>query len=164
KRFDLLIDAVARLRATGRDLTLLIVGDGSLRKTIADRIAHAGLQSRCVLLGERADIIDLHHAFDLFVQSSDYEGTSNAVLEAMALETPIVATDAGGTSDIIRHEIDGLIVPRGSLDPLVEAIERVLANSNATSARVASARRRVETDLAFDARMVAIETIYTELF
>ena len=54
------------------------------------------------------DVRPSHHAFDLFVQSSDYEGTPNAVLEAMALETPIVATDAGGTAEIVH---DGVARP-----------------------------------------------------
>ncbi len=50
----------------------------------------------------------LHHAFDLYVQSSDYEGTPNAVLEAMALETPVVATDVGGTAELIVNGSDGI--------------------------------------------------------
>ena len=164
KRFDLLVDAVAQLRVTEPRLRLLIVGEGSLREALAGQIASLGLGDACRLLGHRTDISDLHHAFDLFVQSSDYEGTPNSVLEAMALETPVVATDVGGTAELVRDGIDGLIVPPGNLPRLVQAITSVLANREATAARVAAARRRVETDLSFDARMTAVEDIYTELY
>jgi glycosyltransferase involved in cell wall biosynthesis len=164
KRFDVLIDAVARLREKWPHVMLLIAGDGSLKQVLADRIARAGLESACLLLGQRQDVIDLHHACDLFVQSSDYEGTSNAVLEAMALETPIVASDAGGTADIVRPDVDGIIVPRGSVTALIEGIERILSNRSAALDRAAAARRRVETELSFDSRMAAVESIYVDLF
>jgi glycosyltransferase involved in cell wall biosynthesis len=164
KRFDLLIDAVARLREKWPNVILLIAGDGGLKQRLADQIARAGLESACLQLGQRGDVIDLHHACDLFVQSSDYEGTSNAVLEAMALETPLVATDAGGTTDIVRDNVDGIIVPRGSVTALTEGIEDVLSNRPAALDRAAAARRRVETDLSFDARMAAVESIYVDLF
>lgn len=164
KRFDLLIDAIDALRARHADLQLLIVGDGSLREQLADRIARLGLQAHCRLLGQRADIIELHHGFDLFVQSSDYEGTPNAVLEAMALETPVVATSAGGTAQLIRDHIDGLIVPSGKLEPLLTAVETLLTDRQAAATYARSARRRVETDLSFATRMAAVEAVYRELF
>ena len=164
KRFDLLIDAIVRLLPTRPRLKLLIVGDGSLREPLGAQVARLGLGAAVTLLGHRTDIVDLHHAFSLFVQSADYEGTSNAVLEAMALETPLVATDAGGTSDLIRHTVDGIVIPATDLDALVNAIDSVCADSRATAARAASARHRVETDLSFDTRMTTVEAIYTELF
>ena len=63
----------------------------------------SGWASASRLLGHVADPSDVYQAADLFVQSADYEGTPNAVLEAMAFEVPIVATDAGGTRELIRH-------------------------------------------------------------
>jgi glycosyltransferase involved in cell wall biosynthesis len=108
--------------------------------------------------------VDLHHAFDVFVLSSDYEGTPNAVLEAMALESPIVATSAGGTAEIVRHGIDGLIVPPGDSRALADAIERMVLAPDAARTMTRSARHRVETDLSFAARMTAVEAIYVELW
>jgi glycosyltransferase involved in cell wall biosynthesis len=163
KRFDLLIEAVARLQPKHPTLRLLVVGDGSLRQRLASQIERLGLNGACHLLGHRTDIIDLHHAFDLFVQSSDYEGTPNAVLEAMAMETPVVVTDVGGTAELVRDQIDGLVVPSGHVDRLCQAIEAVFGDPAAAASRVAAARRRVETDLSFDARMAAVEAIYEKL-
>jgi glycosyltransferase involved in cell wall biosynthesis len=165
KRFDLLLEAFAAVRRESpRHLRLFIAGDGSLFKALNETIARLGLGEACTLLGHRADVTNLHHAFDLFVQSSDYEGTPNAVLEAMALETPIVATSAGGSAEIVRHEIDGLIVPRGSSQQLAEAMQRAMNDPTASQMRAQSARRRVETDLSFEARMAAVESVYRELF
>jgi glycosyltransferase involved in cell wall biosynthesis len=163
KRFDLLIEAVGGLQPKHPTLKLLVVGDGSLRQQLASQIERLGLDGACRLLGHRTDIADLHHAFDLLVQSSDYEGTPNAVLEAMAMETPVVATDVGGTAEMVRDQIDGLIVPAGDVSRLSQAIEEALDNATATANRTAAARRRVETDLSFDARMAAVEAIYEEL-
>jgi len=163
KRFDLLVAAAAELRATLPSLKVVIVGEGSLRDTLSKQIDALNLGDVCLLLGHRTDIIDLHHAFDMFVQASDYEGTPNAVLEAMALETPVVATDVGGTAELLRDGIDGIIVSPGSEARLAKAIALARSDPESTTARVASARHRIETDLSFGARMAAVEAIYTEL-
>lgn len=163
KRFDLLIEAFATLHAERPNLRLLIAGDGSLAEPLKAQVGRLGLTDCCILLGHRTDVVDLHHAFDLFVQSSDYEGTPNAVLEAMALETPIVATSAGGSAEIVRDRVDGLIVRPGDVPGLVAAIREALGHSDATAARVRSARHRVETDLSFDTRMRTVEGIYVDL-
>lgn len=163
KRFDLLIEAAASLRDASPHLHTLIVGDGSLKSALEAQIAAAGLRSDVTLLGHRTDVAALHSLFDLFVQSSDYEGTPNAVLEAMALQTPIVATDAGGTRDIARPDVDALIVPTGDVDGLRNTITRALSDRAGMASRARSARQRVETDLSFARRVRHIERIYEEL-
>jgi glycosyltransferase involved in cell wall biosynthesis len=162
KRFDILIDAVAALRLERR-VQLFIVGDGSQREQLEQHARARGIQAACHLLGHRADIARLHHAFDVYVQSSDYEGTPNTVLEAMALETPIVTTSAGGTRDVVRDGVDGLIVPCGDAAAIARAIERTLGDPGCARARVAAARRRVERELSFDHRTRTLEQIYERL-
>jgi glycosyltransferase involved in cell wall biosynthesis len=163
KRFDILIAAFARLSGELPNLKLLIAGDGSLKGPLLQQIAGAGISERCQLLGHVDDVRLFHHALDLFVQSSDYEGTPNSVLEAMALETPIVATNAGGTAEIARHGQEGLIVRPGDEDELRVALGEALKNGDGTARRAVAARRRVETDLSFDTRMRKIERIYDDL-
>src|SRR5207244_1863204 len=164
KRFDLLLEAAAALRPRYPRLKLIVAGAGSRLEELREQARQLNLGNACQLLGNRTDIAVLHHAFDLFVQSSDYEGTPNAVLEAMAFETPVVATSAGGTAEIVRHGIDGLIVAPGDSRAIADAIEAVLCDPGAARTRADSARRRVETDLSFEARMNAVEAIYVELF
>jgi len=164
KRFDLLLDAFAALRTRHSRLKLVIAGAGSRLDELREHANRLNLGDSCQLLGNRTDIARLHHAFNLFVQSSDYEGTPNAVLEAMAFETPVVATSAGGTAEILRHGIDGLIVAPRDSGAIASAIESVLRDPDAARTRASAARRRGETDLSFETRMGAVEAIYVELF
>jgi glycosyltransferase involved in cell wall biosynthesis len=163
KRFDLLIRACAALRQRRPALRLMIAGDGSQRAALQTLAASLMPGDACQLLGHRPDVTALHHGFDVFAQSSDYEGTPNSVLEAMALETPLVATAAGGTAEIVEDRVHGLIVSCGDVDGLADAIDRTLRDPDETSRRVARARRQVETALSFDARVDAVERIYAEL-
>jgi glycosyltransferase involved in cell wall biosynthesis len=163
KRFDILLDTFARLHQRRPETRLMIVGDGSLRSALDHQRKALKLEAAVTLLGHVADVVPVHHAFDLFVQSSDYEGTPNAVLEAMALESPIVATDAGGTAELVQHNVHGRIVPLGNADRLFHGIEAALSDPRGTRRMVERARRRVETDLSFEARVRRVETIYEEV-
>jgi glycosyltransferase involved in cell wall biosynthesis len=162
KRFDLLIEAFAAVSRGRKGLYLLIAGDGSLRQplqALAERLAPNTVR----LVGHQADVSGFHHLLDVFVQSSDYEGTPNAVLEAMALETPVVATDVGGTSELVRAGVDGLLVPAGSVSALTTAIQSALENPAAAAGRARAARHRVERHLSFETRMRAVEDICEKL-
>jgi glycosyltransferase involved in cell wall biosynthesis len=163
KRFDILLETFARLHHRRPETRLVIVGDGSLKAALEAQRKALNLQASVTLLGHVADVIPVHHAFDLFVQSSDYEGTPNAVLEAMALETPIVATDAGGTAELIDHNVHGRIVALRNADRLFHAIEAALSDPRGTRRMVERARQRVETDLSFEARVRRVEAIYEEV-
>jgi glycosyltransferase involved in cell wall biosynthesis len=106
---------------------LLIAGRGSLQAALQAQIDRLALADSCRLLGHQ-DVPRLHHALDMLVQSSDYEGTPNVVLEAMAMRIPVVATDAGGTAELIESGIHGLIVRRGSASVLEEGVESLIAD------------------------------------
>jgi glycosyltransferase involved in cell wall biosynthesis len=163
KRFDLLLDAFATVHAYRPETRLVIVGDGSQKGALEILRDRLGLQDSVTLLGHVTDVTGPHHAFDLFVQSSDYEGTPNAVLEAMALETPIVATAAGGTAELVEDGVHGRVVPMGSADRLRAAIDAAFANRAATLAMAGRARQRVEGALSFEARVRRVEAIYQEV-
>lgn len=164
KRFDLLCEAFAALADHEPHLHLVIAGDGSQRGALdAWRTAHSHLAPRVHLLGQRTDVAAVHHAFDVFVQSSDYEGTPNAVLEAMAMETPVVATRAGGTDDIAQDGVHAVLVPCDDVPALTAGIARMLADRDAAAALALAARRHVEQALSFDARMARVESVYADL-
>lgn len=161
KRFDVLLEAVLGIREA-RPL-VVIAGEGACRELIAHRASALGLADRVRLLGHRSDIREIHHIFDVYVQSSDSEGIPNAVLEAMALETPVVATDVGGTRELITNGTHGLLVPPGDPASLAQAIEAALDDREGAARRAAAARDRVERELSFETRVAAVERVYQEL-
>jgi glycosyltransferase involved in cell wall biosynthesis len=163
KRFDLLLDAMVPILATRPTVQLAIVGDGTLLDAVRAHARALGIDDRCRFLGHRQDIADLHHAFDLFVQSSEYEGTPNAVLEAMAMETPLVVTDVGGTRELAEPDVHCLLVPSRDVAALRGAIEAALSDPAAARRRAVAARRRIETDLSFTQRTRRLESIYAEM-
>ncbi len=163
KRFDILLDAMKLLMPHRPELRLFIAGEGSLKHELLGQIRRLGLSDRCSLLGHRSDVAELYQGFDVLVQSSDYEGTPTVVVEAMSLQIPVVATDAGGTAELMEHGVHGLIVPMRSPVALASAIKRTLDDRGATAQRVAAGRRRVENELSFDTRMAKLERIYREI-
>jgi len=163
KRFDLLLDAFAPLYKRNPKLHLIIAGDGSLWNALNEQRRQLELQDGVTLTGHVTSVVPLHHALDLFVQSSDYEGTPNAVLEAMAMETPIVATEAGGTAERVHDGVHGRIIPIGRVDKLIYAISAALHDPAATRRMKVRARQRVEGELSFESRVRKVEGIYQEL-
>lgn len=164
KRFDLLIEAFAAIARDRAQAQLIIVGEGSSLAALRQQVEHLGaIGARVHLLGHRTDVPMLHHAFDVFVQSSDYEGTPNSVLEAMALGTPVVATRAGGTAEIAYDGRHGLLVDCGDLDGLARAMAALADDPARGRALAKAARQRVETDLSFARRVATLEDIYERL-
>jgi glycosyltransferase involved in cell wall biosynthesis len=163
KRFDLLLEAFAVVVRQHVNARLIIVGDGSLRAELLACAERLGLSGAVRWLGHRDDIPQLYQAFDLLVQASETEGTPNAVLEAMATEVPLVATDVGGTRELARPSIDGLIVPKLDVAALIAGIEDVIRHPEGARTRATSARERAETDLSFRARTRRLERLYQDL-
>lgn len=163
KRFDLLLEAFARVVPSAPGARLAIVGDGSLLPALREQAGSMGLRDRVIFTGHRTDVADIHNAFDVFVQSSEYEGTPNAVLEAMAMTTPLIATDAGGTAELFVNEQEGLLVPCRDVSALTRAMLDAISDPARTRSMAAAARRRVEADLSFEARTRRLEAIYMEM-
>lgn len=162
KRLDLLLEAVHRLPPAFAP-HVLVVGDGSQRSALERQARALGLEARVRFTGQRADVRDLHHAADVYVQSSASEGFPNALLEAMAIGVPAVATRVGGTPELIDDGVHGLLVPSGDAGAIAAAIERSLVRAEETRTRVAAARARIERELSFDARQAAVERVYDDL-
>ena len=133
KNYPLLLRAVSAIT----NAELVFVGDGPLREEL-EREAGPEVQ----FLGQRADIAELLAGFDVFALSSSTEGMSIALLEAMAAACPIVVTAVGGNTELIQHEITGLVVPPNDATALRGAIERLL-NDRGLANRLGAAAREV---------------------
>lgn len=163
KRPDLLLAAFSELRGRGLDALLVVAGSGGLASDVEEDARRQGLSRHCRFLGHRLDAADVHQGFDVFVQASDTEGSPHALLEAMALEIPVVATRVGGVPDIVESGVHGLLVPPGDPGALARAIEETLADPEAARRRAREARSRVEAHHSFARRQRRIEDLYERL-
>jgi len=145
KGYDVLLAAFARLLAEAPDLHLVIVGDGSLRDVLAAQARQLGVTDHVTLAGVRPDVTSLLRVFSLFVSSSRSEGMPMAVLEAAALQLPIVATAVGDVPRLIEDGVTGRLVPPGDPAALARAIEHVLEQPYRAPRLGASAAERVRT-------------------
>ena len=130
KGFDLLIAAFQTLAPYFPGWRLYIVGEGPLRGTLAQQIEKAGLQGRVILVGKVGNVGDWYEAADLYVMSSRFEGFGNTLAEAMAYGLPAISFDCDtGPREIIRHEVDGLLVPPGDIAALAQALSRLMKDA-----------------------------------
>ncbi|HOK08509.1 MAG TPA: glycosyltransferase family 4 protein [Candidatus Hydrogenedens sp.] len=107
---------------------LLIAGDGPLKETLQKEITANDLEGNVLLLGYRKDIPQIIKMSDVYVSSSWSEGLGTSVLEALACEKPVVATEAGGVPEMVINNKTGLLVPAQNPTLLAEAITYILKN------------------------------------
>ncbi len=113
KNQALFLQAAAEVAKVLPQTRFMIVGDGPLRAALEKQAAALGLSDRVVFAGERRDVEAILRQATLFWLTSRWEGMPNAVLEALASGVPTIATDVGGTREVIRDGIDGFIVAAG---------------------------------------------------
>lgn len=123
-----LLDAFARLRASGRHLAWLVVGDGVLQAELKRRSAAAGLAEHVHFVGLRppAEIADLLRAADVYALSSAYEGMPMALLEALGCGLPAAVTDVGEVRRVVQPGINGAIASAPDADSFAAALADVL--------------------------------------
>ena len=131
KGFDILIRSLDRLLRNGRDIGLVIVGEGDEEARLRGLIAELGHDERVRLLGYRPDVPAIYQALDVFALSSHREGLPNVLLEAMAFEVPVVATSIAGIPKLISDGDNGLLVPPCEVEALADALAGLYADDPA---------------------------------
>nr|MDQ3957312.1 glycosyltransferase family 4 protein [Actinomycetota bacterium] len=143
KGLDVLLEAwpdVVRRVAAAR---LVVAGrEGNQSPLLREAVHRLGLTESVTFLGVRSDVPDLLAAADAFAFPSRWEGLGSVLLEAMALEAPIVTSDLPPVREIVTHGTDALVVPPESPARLAEAIAETLTERGPAAARAARARRR----------------------
>jgi glycosyltransferase involved in cell wall biosynthesis len=137
KALDVAFDALARVES----VTLLVAGDGEERARLAAR-APANVR----LLGslDRGGVLELFRAADAALLSSAWENFPHALLEALAVGTPVLATNVGGIPEIVVDEENGLLVPAGDAAALASAIRRFFADDDLRARLTAAAAPSAE--------------------
>jgi glycosyltransferase involved in cell wall biosynthesis len=127
KGFDVLLKAFARVRQKRQDVFLVIAGDGSDRSALEMLAAKLALGPDALcFLGFRNDVPAILQTLDGYVLTSRSEGLGTAILEALCVGLPVVATNVGGIPDSVRHEETGLLVPSEDDNATAEAMLRLM--------------------------------------
>ena len=154
-----LIEAHGRLAQRNPDLRLALIGDGVMREQLGALISARGLDSSVLLPGgcEPEQVAEWIAAADLLTLPSWSEGYPNVVVEAIACGRPVVATDVGGTREII-DETNGILIPARDVDALEHALDDALER-NWDHAAIAAAMRRTWDDVGRDTLAVCEQVV-----
>lgn len=155
KNHDALFRAFEAVRNEIGDTVLVCIGDGP-REAELQRLAGPGVR----FLGNRTDVPRLLRAMDLFVLPSLNEGISNTILEGMATGLPVVATDVGGSSELVEHEATGLLVPSEDEHAFAEAMRSYLVDEARRREHGRRARAIVVEQLGLERMVRAYEHVW----
>jgi glycosyltransferase involved in cell wall biosynthesis len=160
KHFDLAIDAFARIAAFHGDARLLFVGDGACRPALEEQARALGVSDRVHFAGVRRDVPSLWPAFDVYLCSSRYEGTSLSILEAMAAGRAVVATAVGGNPALIGDRDTGRLVPADDAPALAGVLAELLDDSRQRQALGTAAHASAVAKYGLDATLAAYQRVY----
>lgn len=165
-RLSAVKDPITLLRATRRVIDfepgfrLDLVGDGPLRAEVEAEIARLGLAGSVRVHGALHDVRPVLSGAGFFVLSSQSEGVSMTLLEAMAMGLPVVATHVGGTPEVVLNGTTGVLVPPLQPDALAEAMLWMMRHPDARRRMSLAARRRVEERFTIRRTVEAYERVY----
>ena len=164
KGHDQLLQAAGAMlaRGNGRRPQIVIVGDGPLRERLLQQARSLGVAESVRFIGTVADVRPALAAMDVFVLPSQAEGMSNALLEAMAAERPVVATAVGGTAEVCDGTRTGLLVPADDPGAMAHAILGLLADPARAADMAGAARCLVESRFSARAMVARLERLYAE--
>ncbi len=146
-----LVRAIPQVLAKLSGVQFFIVGQGELMDELKQAAAALGLKKELIFTGFRNDVADFYQIADLFVMSSVQEGLGTAVLDALALAKPVVATNAGGLPEIIHDGKTGRLVESANPEALADGIVDLLTRVEAAEAMAGEGRAMVQNRFSIEA-------------
>lgn len=160
KNHKLFLDMAAQVYSRLPNTHFLIVGEGTEERKLKDYAQKSAAAANIHFLGRRTDIPDVLAATDISALTSDYEGFSNIVLEAMCAGIPVAATSYKGHDEILVHEQNALISPCGCVDLFAKNVIRLLSDDQLRHSLGNAGRNYVQQHLSPSAMAQNLETIY----
>lgn len=163
KGHGVLLEAARRLADTGLAFQLLLIGDGPLRAELERKCERLRLRAYVRFLGEIREMDIVYAATDIFVLPSFKEGMPNVVLEGMSHGLPMVVTRVGAIPDMLRDDLDAMVVPPGDIMALSRALQHLLMHPQAARALGQAAKKAVFPRFSVSRRAENLIRIYREL-
>jgi glycosyltransferase involved in cell wall biosynthesis len=162
KNQQMLLHATALLAERIPNVRLVLIGTGPLEENLRRLAVRLGIGDRTIFAGSRDDVLELLPGLDVFCLSSQFEGLSIALVEAMATGIACVATAVGGIPEVIEDGVSGLLVPSGATAALADTLERVLLDESLKSRLSEEGGARA---MAFDIGRAArrLQALYEEM-
>lgn len=145
------------------DAIFLLAGDGPERAKMEEKAQELRVADRVVFLGNRNDIPELLSACDVFILPSILEGLPLSILEAMSASKPVIATDIGGTNEIIIDGESGLLVPPGDSKALAEKIKLLLSDKSLAKRLAVAGKERVLREFSTEIMIERVTNIYRDI-
>ena len=163
KGFYYLLESINLLSKEFSNLLLIIIGSGPLLEDLQTVVTEIKLSDKVSFLGERTDIAELLFCMDIYVQASLFEGMSNAVMEAMAMGIPVIATSVDGTIELIEEDKTGWLVEPKNVNMLVEKIRYVLNNAEIAKKVATVASEQIAKDFSIERMGESYDKLFHEL-
>lgn len=163
KNHNFLLDAAPEIIKNNNKIKFLLVGDGELRRGLQAKVKALGLEDNTIFLGKRTDVLDLLRISDIALNLSFTEGSSNSVLEAMALGKPVVATDISANKELFPDELKKYLVPLGNKQALVEAILKLFANPTERQSITGILTEHISRNFMLSDKINQLESLYMSL-
>jgi glycosyltransferase involved in cell wall biosynthesis len=164
KGHDYLLQAFAEMANAFPSAHLLIAGDGPRREHLRERITASGLEERIHLVGHREDIPDVLVTMDVFaLPSYANEGVPQAIMQAMAMELPVVSTTIGAIDEAVEDGVTGYLVEPKNVEQLKKRLINLLASDELRRKMGTAARMRAESHFSLDAMSDAMEKVFRHL-
>lgn len=163
KGFDIFLRVAQVVLQSSPKTKFVLVGDGPESESLKKLCGDLGILEQVVFAGFRDDILDVMNAMDVFLMTSWHEGIPVALLEAMALEKPTVATAVGGIKEVLENGESGLTASAGDTAALAGHCETLLKSPDDRLAMGRRARLRVETEFSSEQQSQKLYRVYKEL-
>jgi len=158
-----LIHAILKVGKEVSNIKLLIIGEGEEENNLKNLTESLDLTDKVIFMGVRFDVESIISTAKLFVLPSLWEGMPNVLLEAMAAEKPVVATEVGGVAELVINGETGLLVPSRDSGALASAIIDLLQNDLKAKRMGRNGRIRVEKKFNISKTLKETENLYQKL-
>lgn len=160
---DIFIEAAHLILKRHTRVCFVLIGIGPEQQAIEALVDKYGIRNHVIFAGYRGDMKNVYHSIDLVVQSSYTEGMPNVILESLLMAVPVVATDVGGTREIVSHQQTGLLIDAHNLEQLVDGIEDYLKSPEKHASMAAEGRKYVERNFDHNNRVARLMDVYDKV-